>query len=221
MLASELINQMIPPLKLSDSAQVALHWMQEFRVTQLPVIEGTLYKGIIHEATIIDSQDAAQAISSYRLDLPDIAVNSDTHFYELIQLAAKNGLQLIPITDHEGNYMGVVSVSEAATVIAQLIATQGPGAILVLYMKNIDYSMAEVARLIESNDTKIMSSAVSNDSIDPNYVRLTLKLNRTDLTRVIATLERFDYRIVAQFQETDTFNNDKERLDLLMRFLNI
>src|SRR6478735_6608056 len=147
MLASELINQMIPPLKLSDSAQVALHWMQEFRVTQLPVIEGTLYKGIIHEATIIDSQDAAQAISSYRLDLPDIAVNSDTHFYELIQLAAKNGLQLIPITDHEGNYMGVVSVSEAATVIAQLIATQGPGAILVLYMKNIDYSMAEVARL--------------------------------------------------------------------------
>src|SRR6478609_583877 len=138
MLAAELINQMIPPLKLSDSAQLALHWMQEFRVTQLPVIDGTVYKGIIHEETIIDSQNDGQEISAYRLDLPDLDVKPETHFYELIQLAVKNGLQIIPISDHDGNYMGVVSVSEAATIIAQLIATQGPGAVLVLYMKSID-----------------------------------------------------------------------------------
>jgi len=102
-----------------------------------------------------------------------------------------------------------------------MFANQATGGILVLSLKEIDYSLAEISRLIESNETKILSSFVAVDEYDSAMIKLTLKLNKTDLSRVIATLERFSYKIIAQFQETELLSNDKERLDLLLRYLNI
>jgi acetoin utilization protein AcuB len=60
------------------------------------------------------------------------------------------------------------------------------------------------------------------DPLDKGKIKLTLKINQEDLSRVIATLERFNYRIIARYQESRTDpNNEKERLDMLMRYLNI
>ncbi|WP_237717836.1 hypothetical protein [Pontibacter sp. BAB1700] len=45
MIAEELINQMIPPLKLYDTVDKALRWMDEFRVNELPVSRNRKYMG--------------------------------------------------------------------------------------------------------------------------------------------------------------------------------
>ncbi len=43
MIAEELINHMIPPLKITDDAHKAIVWMEEFRCMHLPVVdEGNL-----------------------------------------------------------------------------------------------------------------------------------------------------------------------------------
>ena len=52
--------------------------------------------------------------------------------------------------------------------------------------------------------------------------KVKLKINQEDLSRIVATLERFGYRVIARYQENRTdANNEKERLDMLMRYLNI
>jgi len=222
MIAEELINQMIPPLKISDKGRQALNWMEEFRLNQLPVIDNDLnYKGLISEDTILESGDLDKAVEEYGLSLSDKFAQPATHFYEVIKLAINNRMQLVPVLDEEQKFQGVISVNDTSSAIAQMFASQGPGGILVLSMKMNQYSLAEISRLIESNEVKIISSFVANDEMDQDMIKVTFKLNKSDLSRVMATLERYDYKIIAHFQEAELLTNDKERLDLLLKYLSI
>lgn len=221
MTAEELINQKIPPLKGSDTAQKAITWMEEFHLSQLPVVEERQYKGLISEDIILESGDLSAAVSSLKLDSENVFVLAGTHFYDVVKLAMKNKMQLIAVVDDQKRFIGVISVSETASALAQMFASQGPGGILVLSLKENDYSLSQISRLVESNDAKILSSFVVNDESNPSFIKVTLKLNRIDLSRIIATFERYDYRILANFQETELMSNDKERLDQLFKYLNI
>jgi acetoin utilization protein AcuB len=222
MIAEELINQMIPPLKTTDAAQQALNWMEKFRVSQLPVIDNDLsYKGLITENTILEAGDTDKIISDLNIEFGDIYASPQTHFYDVIKLAIKNKLQLIAVVSEDKKFIGVISVNDTSSAIAQMFASQGQGGILVLSLREKDYSLSEVSRLVESNDAKILSAFVVEDDLDASNIKLTLKLNKSDLSRLIATFERYDYKIIAKFQETELLSNDKERLDMLLRYLNI
>ncbi|MCU0415588.1 MAG: CBS domain-containing protein [Cytophagaceae bacterium] len=221
MLAEELINQMIPPLKMTDTAQIALNWMEVFRLSQLPVIEGDKYKGILLEETILEKNNALLTLEDLDIHFSDVKVLPNTHYYDVIHLASKFKAEIIPVVNPEQQYLGVISVNETSAAIAQMFATQGPGGILVLHLKENDYTLAQLSRLVESNDAKIISLFVASDDKNPGFIKVTIKLNRVDVTRVIATLERYDYRIIAHFQESDTELQDRDRLDMLFKYLNM
>jgi acetoin utilization protein AcuB len=221
MIAEELINPMIPSLKASDTAQKALNWMEEFCLHQLPVIENSVYQGMISESMLLDANDTDLLLSEFRLDCKNAYVKYSQHFYEVIKIALDNQVHAVAVLDEEENYVGVITISDTITAFAQTYAVQSPGGILILSMYERDYSLAEISRLVESNDTKILSVFVNVDELDPLKVKVTLKFNRTDLSHIIATLERFNYKIVAQFHQSVIRDTEKDRLDILLRYLNI
>jgi hypothetical protein len=126
----------------------------------------------------------------------------------------------VAVQDDDRNFIGVITIIDTLTAFARS-SMQEPGGILVLLMDERDYSLTEVSRLVESNDAKILSSYVCSDKGDAARLRLTIKINRNDLSRIIATFERFSYNIVAKFHHTQGDEDDKERIDLLMRYLNM
>ncbi len=221
MIARDLINEMVPPLKLTDTGEKAKRWMEELRLSQLPVVDNNQYLGMLLEETIFNAPDLNRSVADYKLEYPELFATPTTHYYDIIKMAMRNKLHVLPVVSDNKEYMGVVSIAETAAAIAQMVASQGPGGIMVVSMKDQDYSMAQISRLIESNDTKILSSFAATDEKNPQYINLTLKLNKTELTRVVATLERYGYTVIAQFQATELINNDQERLDMLMRYLSM
>jgi predicted transcriptional regulator len=138
-----------------------------------------------------------------------------------MEVAIRNKIQVVPVLDEQQEYFGVITVNDTIAAFGQMSALQGQGGILVLSMNERDYSLSEISRHVEENKAKILSAYVSPDELDPYKIKLTLKLNITDLNRIIATLERFDYRIVAQFHDAADVKEDQDRLDLLLRYLNI
>jgi len=94
-----------------------------------------------------------------------------------------------------------------------------PGGILVIRLKDMDYSLARIAHIVESNDVKILSSYIFNRK-DTGVIDLTLKVNREDLSPVIQSLERNDYEVVASFYEATQSDDLKGRYDELMRYIN-
>jgi signal-transduction protein with cAMP-binding, CBS, and nucleotidyltransferase domain len=220
MIAEELINRMIPPLKVTDTAEKALRWMEELRVHQLPVLEGQEYVGMISEEIIFQVNDPSFYLSELPLSAQDVYVFYNQHFYDVLKLALDHHIQVVAVLNEDKEFMGVITVQSTIIAFAQS-AVQEPGGIIVLSLYERDYSLTEISRLVESNDSKILSSYVCPDRSDPLKIKLTIKLNRKDISRVVATFERFDYRIIAKFQNAPDSGEDKERLDLLLKYLNM
>jgi acetoin utilization protein AcuB len=222
MIAEELINHMIPPLKVTDDAHKAIVWMEEFRCNHLPVIDEGKLMGFISEEIILEANDIEKPLKDFSLVGKECAVHNETHVYDILRVASDHKLQIVAVLNEEDQYVGVITIQDVMTSFAQSAAIQMPGGIIVLSMNLIDYSLAEIARLVEENNAKIISFMMVEDPLDKGKIKLTLKINQEDLSRVIATLERFNYRVIARYQENRTDpSNEKERLDMLMRYLNI
>lgn len=221
MIAEELINYMIPPMKPGDEAHKAITWMEELRVNQLPVVDKGIFLGLIHEDTIYEDNRIEREVKDFDLIGSDCYVLSNQHFYDIIKTATNCSVQMVAVFDENNMYMGVITVEDTISAFAQTAAVQSAGGIIVLSMNHTDYSLSEISRLVEAEDGKILSSSVANDTLDPTKFKLTLKINKVDLSHIIATLERFGYKIIARFQESEVISNEKERLDILLKYLDI
>ncbi|WP_187264568.1 cbs domain containing protein [Pontibacter beigongshangensis] len=221
MIAEELINQMIPPLKVYDTVDKALRWMEEFRVNELAVARNRKYIGLATEVSLIELNDRNLTLEQVKLEFQDVHVMHFQHFYDVMEVAIKNKIQVVPVLDEVQEFMGIITINDTLAAFGQMSALQGQGSILVLSMPERDYSLSQISRLIEEESAKILSAYVSPDELDPYNIKLTLKLNTTDLSRIIATLERFEYRITAQFQDGSKYDVGRDRLDMLLKYLDI
>lgn len=221
MIARELINHMIPPLKPTDSAEHAIVWMEEFRCKQLPVVQKGRFLGLISEDRILEENDDSKPISQIQLFADKCFVHEDQHFYDVIKIASEFKVELVSVLEEDDQFSGVITIQDTITAFAQTTAVQAPGGIIVLSMNSHEYSLAELSRLVESNNARVLNSSMKPDDMDVQKVKVTLKINQEDLTNVVATFERFGYKIIARFQENEVSQTDKDRLDILLRFLDI
>lgn len=221
MIAQELINHMVPPLKVTDDAHKAIVWMEEFRCNYLPVVDDGELQGFISEDIILESNEIEKSVGSFNLKGKDCTVSMDSHFFDILRVAGEHKLNMVAVLNEEGKYAGIITVQDVMASFAQSASVQMPGGILVLSMDLIDYSLAEISRYVEENNAKIISSTMVEDTLDKGKIKLTLKINQLDLSRIVATLERFGYRVIGRYQEDARDDDSKERLDMLMKYLNM
>ena len=80
--------------------------------------------------------------------------------------------------------------------------------------------MAQVAQIVESEGAKILS-AFTNFSDKSLKMELILKINKADLSRIIASFDRYDYEIKASFHESVHEEDLKRRYEQCIKYLNI
>lgn len=225
MIAEDLLNQMIPPLKVSDTVGKAAKWLEEFHVGQLPVLDNRRYRGLVTESDLLDFEQADkhdQLLENLALGYANVHVQQDQHFYSIMEMAIQNKVQLVPVLNEAQEYLGVVTVSDTLAAFGQQPVAAGQGAVLVLSMEERDYSLTTISRYVEENNAKILSAHVAQDELDPYRIRLTLKVNTPNLTRIAATLERFGYTITAQFNGVGELGEDEqERYNALLKYLSL
>lgn len=221
MIAEELINHMLPPLKTSDDAHKAIVWMEEFRCTHLPVVENGELLGFISEEIILESNDIERPLAAFPLAGKTCTVQLHSHFYDILKVAGDHKLQMVAVLNEAQQYAGVITVQDIMISFAQTASVQMPGGILVLSMDLIDYSLAEISRYVEENNAKVISSLMIEDPMDKGKIKVTLKINQVELNRIVATLERFGYRIIGRYHETKVDTGEKDKIDMLLRYLDI
>ncbi len=221
MLAAELLDPMLPALKPSDTVGQALAWMEEHHVGQLVLTDQDEYRGIVSEELLMDIADDERLLVDVMRLFEQVYAQENQHLFEVLGLVIQNQMAVIAVLNEEREFTGTISVSELLKQFAMELGVQESGALLILSLNERDYSLTEISRLIESNNVKIISSYYSSAAYGmPDRSRLTLKLNRRDITSVISTLERFGYHIEAAFANAPVESIDQERLDSLLRYLN-
>lgn len=221
MIAKDLINYMIPPLKPTDSLEKAKEWMEELRATELPVADHGKFHGMIAEEEIIDAEVGLNLVADISVLIEDAKVSQDQHYYEMLKKAYTLGVRMIAVLDEKEQYTGVVSVEDVVEAFASASAVQNPGAILVLSMDMRDYSLSEISKIIENNEAAILSSHMLPHPEEPGKIQLTIKTNKEDITHIAKNLEARGYRVSGSFSNTEDKADDQERYDSLMRFLKI
>jgi acetoin utilization protein AcuB len=221
MLAKELITDLVPPLKTSDTGLKALSMMEIFRISHLPIVNNLEFLGLISDSDIYDMNMANEPIGNHQLSLFSPYVTSDQHIFEVIELVGRLKLTVVPVLDDKKNYLGLILMSDLLQHFADLAALKNPGAIIVLEMNNADYSLTEISNIIEGNDGKILSLYISQP-IDSTKIEVTLKINRTEISSFIQTFNRYNYIVKASYMESGELNSLFEsRYESFMRYLNV
>ena len=219
MTAKDLINYTIPPLKLTDKVDKARRWFSEFHTHELPVVDQGKFCGLFSEDMLFD-QASEHLIRGFELDDSSI-VREFEHYYDVLKVSYAENSNLIAVLDNSENYQGVISIQDVVEAFSKMSSITSPGAILVISINHIDYSMAELARIIESEYGKILSSFVEDHPEDTTKMRVTLKLNVENPKSIISALERFGFNITTTFGKNEDDEAEKERLDSLMRYLKV
>ncbi len=221
MLAKDLISDVIPALRTSDSGQKALYWMDIFRISQLPIVNNEDFLGLISDKDIYDYNMAEEPIGNHNLSLFSPYVTEDQHVYEVIELASRLSLSIVPVLSVNSHYKGVITQNDLIHYFADFSALKEPGAIIILEMSIHDYSLSQISQIVESNDAKILSLYISSHS-SSTRLELTLKINKSDLTSIIQTFTRYNYTIQSTFMDHDDMDSLYEnRYDMFMKYLSI
>lgn len=221
MIAKELISEVVPVLSTSDTGQKALNWMEVFRVSHLPIVNNKEFLGLISDMDIYDINDPEQAIGNHKLSLIKPFVRLDQHIFEIIDLASKLRLTVIPVLDSKNIYKGVVLASDLLWKVAEMSSLREPGGIIVISLLQSDYSLSQISQIIESNDAKVLNLYISS-AAESTKMEITIKLNTNNLVPIIRTFERYEYEISnwhGDDDELDRFYSD--RFDSLMRYLDV
>lgn len=219
MIAENLMTDAIAPLRTSDTGQDALGIMSEFFVRHLPIVNNEQLLGLLSEDDVFDN-DQDEAVGSYKLTLSHVRVHTVDHIYEVMRQLAEYHLTVVPVVDKEENYIGMITLEDVLRFFAESNPFRDPGGIIVLEVARQDYSMTEIARIVESESALILSSFIQSYP-DSARIDVTLKINRQNIWPILATFERFNYQVKASFGETDYYETLKERYDALMSYLRV
>ncbi|MFO7655625.1 MAG: CBS domain-containing protein [Bacteroidales bacterium] len=221
MYAKDLISDVVPALKTSDSGQKALYWMDIFRISHLPIVNNRDFLGLISDKDIYDLNMSEEPIGNHNLSLFSPYVTTTQHVYEVMELASRMMLTVVPVLDQNNQYQGLVTLTDLLHYFADMSAIKQPGGILVLDINASDYSLTQIAQIVEGNDAKILSLYITSHQ-QSTQMEVTLKINRLDLSSVIQTFNRYNYTIKASFMNQDDMDALYEnRYDAFMRYLNI
>jgi len=218
MMASAYIDPSIVPLKISDSVAIAIDFFKEFSVRQLPVVQDNICIGIL-SLDEIEEELADIPVLDF-INLSYSFASTYDHIYEVMRAISEQSVTLFPIIDENNNYLGCITLASLFKNYVNCAAFSQPGSILVLEMDKKNYSLAEIARIVESENKVILSSLLSSNA-ESDRLEITLKLNSAQIQNLLSTFERFGYNIKATFDEEDVKDTLKNRYESLMTYLNV
>ena len=223
MIAENLISESIPTVTPDEIGSKVLTLMEIFRVSHLPVVVGKDYFGVVSDKEIYDAENFDEKIEKYispNLLQPHVHINQ--HIFEVAGVALGCGVSIVPVLEPDHSYIGSITRTDLAFKLAELFSSNEPGGIIVLELTEVNYSLSQIAQIIEGNDARILSLYIHKPSPSSKELDVTIKVNVVDLSGIIQTFARYDYLIKATYMDQSQIKTlFDDRYDQFMRYINV
>ncbi len=220
MIAPDLISHSIPPLHLDDTGEQVLLAMHEYNVSQLPVVDGNSYVGLVTMEDVINMKHLNQPLKNFTQIFRKPSVKDSAHIFDVMKSALEYNVRVVPVINDDHKYLGMISAESCLRAFAVLNSVKDAGGILELEVAVKDYSLSEVARIVEENDAEILC-LYTNINQREQKAEITIKLNTTEVSGILAAFERYEYVVTSVYNDAEYAEDMKDRYDLLMRYLNV
>jgi CBS domain-containing protein len=219
MLTPQLIASHYPTVKLEEKVSLVLQLMDDYDVLHIPVTRDDKYVGLISKDDLLDA-DESLPIAGIECELIKASVKDDDHFLTAVKLCVDHNLTLIPIVSTENEVTAVLNNMDLLKAMARFTGVEEPGGIIVLEMEKRNFSFSDLGRLVETNDAYITQLNTFVEA-DTNLILVTIKVNKFEISDIVATFQRYEYNIRYYFGEELYTNELKDNYNSLMHYLNI
>ncbi len=219
MLVAQLIQTDYPILHLTDKVSFALQLMDDNEIQDLPVVENETFIGSVSKDTLLEA-DEETTIDTLQGNFSSNCVKKEEYFLTAVKGVVESDSTLIAVINESKEYLGVITSAALLEQLSIYVGTVEPGGIIVLEVERRNYSFGEISRLIETNDAYITQLNTYTE-IDTGLVIVSLKINKVEISDIIATFHRYEYVVRYYFGEEQFTNELKDNYNHLMTYLNI
>jgi CBS-domain-containing membrane protein len=149
-----------------------------------------------------------------------VSVRTGDHFIQALRLRSKYQLDIVPVLNEQQEWEGVIESARLLDQASQLLGAEETGSMLVLGMSRTDYAPGEINRLVESNDATIMNMNTVTDPAS-GMLQVMIRINKEDISGIIATFQRYEYKVLYHYGEEAFDNSLQNNLEHLFNYLNI
>ncbi|MBR5983417.1 MAG: CBS domain-containing protein [Bacteroidales bacterium] len=220
MTAENYIDTSVPYVTPDYTCSRVLSLMDTFKMSHLPVVENDIYLGMVSEDELYDKNLFEEKLSEFGV-MKTPYVQSTQHILDVLAVATHFSVPIVPVINADRKYLGSVTSQNLLVAVAKITNVQSKGAVLVLEMGVHDYSMSEIARIVESENAKLISSYVTEYE-DSTRIDVTLVVNMAEISPVVKSLERYGYKVNTFFSGSNKIDDFyRERYELLMNYMKI
>jgi FOG: CBS domain len=199
--------------------EYALSLMDDFKLRHLPVVDDGVFIGLLSERELMSIPSFDSKINTQALFSPSITELS--HLHEVLAFMARYQLTLLPVVTVDGQYYGAIILEKMMEVLAGLSNAEAEGSVIVLEVSPQDYSLTDIARIVESNNAHILNVFSSLDK-DTDKLQITLKIDIEDASPVIRSFERFNYSVSFHFMNKGMVDELlQQRMTELLHYMNM
>lgn len=193
-------------------------FFHELPFSHFPVLEENVYIGCI-TLDDIETFDTDKKVSDYRYTLEGFFARNSMIWLDVLEVFAKNHTNIVPVLDESNSYLGYYELEDIIKFFHETPFLKEPGGIIVVEKPVLDYSMSQIAQIVESNNGKLLGLFISESDVEK--VQITIKISLGAMNDIIQTFRRYNYEIISEHHEDTYINNLKERSDYLDKYLNI
>jgi predicted transcriptional regulator len=218
---TEILNYITNDYKAIDSQETIMAVqdnLYDIPFSHFPVLEDGIYIGCIIKDDL-ETFDGDKKVTDYRFTLEPFFARTKMIWLDVLEVFAKNHTNLVPVLDDNNIYVGYYEIEDIIKFFHETPFLKEQGGILVVQKGVLEYSMSQVAQIVESNNGKLLGLFVSEANVE--FVQVTIKISLGAMNDIIQTFRRYNYEIISEHQEDNYINNLKERSDYLDKYLSI
>ncbi|MFC3199412.1 CBS domain-containing protein [Parapedobacter deserti] len=204
----------------SASIRDTLDKMADLQLAQLPVVKDDLFFGLVSYEALASIPNVQEHIQDADAPYLQIHIFDTQHLYDATLFFQIHQLDLLPVLNDQHQYIGAVTPLDLITALSQSMSLHQPGGIIVLEMGNRDNALSHIAHIVESDNAQILNSYVTAYP-DSARLEVTIKVNKSDVSSIVAAFFRHDYVVKATYNEGNNRDNSRDRFEQLMNYINM
>ena len=219
MLFLDFIINDIKPLQLSDTVAYAKELIASNTLSHIPIVTDKKLIAMLSEADIQTIDDAYATMADLEYLYNSFTVSVTANWFEAIKTFGENDANIIPVLSKEQEYLGYYELMDFISLLNDMPLMEHFGKTIIISKALNDYSISEIAQIIESENGKILGLFISKLTEDKAYI--TIKLATEQLNAILNDFRRYEYHIISDNVDDKYIQDLKERSDYLTRFFEL
>jgi len=220
MIVKDFIRYDCPVARPQNTPAEVLEMMCDYKISQIPYVDESNYLALLDELVVSEMESGEPLQKQVKANYLNPYSIEDQHLLEVVSLFGHNNIMLLPVVDTQKNYTGVLMAEDVTMALGSLFSFHREGAVIVLETTPYDYSLSQIAQIVESSDAKIVQLFV-NESGNKESLEVIIRVDQTMVHRMLQTFYRYNYTVKSVFSSTENAEDLKERYGLFMKYLDV